>query len=449
MFNKLFTFLLLLVAGFSNAVPFFGVSKAYGAVGTFIPYDQAVKTGIISQRVDIDYGPKIYKDRVNVSPMLYIMDNMRSRPAKTTTIKGFEQRSYKRTVTATSAIVPAGSVNTANTLATVSLSADDVKSVQVNSTFEIMFSGSITGNYTKYVYVYDKPTTTTIRLLPIDSTKAVRSAAGTDFPSGSKLWRTGSMFGQNDRSVDGVSTHVNVIENYTQIFRNPYELSESAKLENLYANETERNRLMEEARYEHLLGIESALLFNGPKVLNTQTSSSSVQRGYLEGIYYTITQNSGNHTTYSDPVDIMDAFDDWQYGLFSPRIIDGNQFKRFLLCNKAMRKHFHNIKEQKPGIEIGPNGTYGIPGIDTIRMDNGYEFDAYLHPMIDERYPDEDKPFGMALHLAYMEFRPYRRTKLNANIQYNDQDGIKDEFKGEYTYLMYIPELAGVIEYVV
>lgn len=448
MLNKLSSMFLSLFAFVFGvkAEQYFEADLFYAAPATFIAYDTAVKTGIIQERVDIDYGIKIYKDRVNIAPMTYIMDNLRSRPAKTTTVKGFEQRSAGRFVTAVGTFGSAA--NSANSPATLTLSSNEVKSIQVYQTFEITGTTIVGASYTKYCYVSAKPTSTTITLYPVDKTKILRpSNSLATWASGTKLFKTGTMFGQNDRSVEAVTNKVNVIQNVTQIFRNPYELSESARMENLYANETERNRLMEEARFEHLLGIEAAHLFNGPMVLDSETSTPTVQRGYMQGLEYDIKTNSPHYTVYNDPVDFMDAYDSWQFGLFSPRIIDGNMYKRFLICNKAMRKFFHNLKEQKPGIEIGANGTYGIDGIDTIKLDNGYSFDAFLHPMVDEKYPDDDKPYGMALHLAYIENKPYRKTRLKANIQYNDQDGLKDEFLTETTHLMYLPELAGVIEY--
>ena len=426
-----------------------------GASTAIISYDSAVKSGIVDERVDIDYGNKIYKDRKGIAPLLYLTNTLSSRPARTTKIRGFEQRSPSRFVT------PLANFGANASTCTVKVSAEDYRSIQKYMTFNIhMTAGSVDPDHcTTSVYVDGKAisgsdyvlTLNAITFKPDGVTRAkiARDNSGTQFAAATtKLFRTGTLFGQNDRSVDPATHIPNVIENYTQIFRNHYELSDSVAMENMYANETERNRLMEEARFEHLLGLEAALLFNGKGTLDTQTLNSSLQRGYMQGLEYTLTQEGAvNYTTYSDPNDFADAFDDWQYKLFSPKIIDGNQYKRLLLCNKAMRKHFSDLKLQKPGIEIGANGIYGIDGIDTIKMDNGFSFDAILHPLVDEKYPDSDKPYGMALHLAYIEGRPYRNTRLKANIQYPDQDGAKDEFITEWTYLLYLPELHGVIQY--
>ena len=257
---------------------------------------------------------------------------------------------------------------------------------------------------------------------------------------------TGTMYPQGSASVTPVSFFPTVIENYTQIQRTGYEYAKSAAGENLYVKGTLKNMLMEDARRDHLLKMEKTLLFNGPKYKKTiAATTETLQLGYMEGLIYTVKTNSSNATSFTSGAWNYDIFDQFQWSLFDPEL-DDDVGKRLLVCNKATRKFFYDLKKEKYLVnDIKANdGYYGIPGISSVYTDAGV-FDMMVHPRVHARYPAMADPFGLALHLDYIQFKPYEAVHLETNRQNRDVHGRKDEFICEWTYLLHQPVYHGVL----
>lgn len=410
-------------------------------------YGDAVKTGVFDQQIKIDYSDEIYTDKKLSARLLYILDMMGSKPAKTTVVKGFN-KSMQDDILA-SASSAHGTNNTAGAEVTIELANASMKNqITERATLELDYVP--TTGFTNYVYVSSKDSSSgtnddrKVKVKPIDPAKKVGKDASANFPASTLVNVTGTWFEQHAASVKPVSFFPTVVENYTQIERTGYEYSETAAQEDLYTKGTLKNGLMEDARRDHLLKQEKTLLFNGPKYKkDIAAQTDTVQIGYMQGLIYTVKTESPNVKSYDVGAWEYDLFDEWQFNLFDPEL-DDEVGKRLLICNKAMRKFFTDLKKEKPGIEIAPNDTYGIPGIQTVVTDYG-SFDLMVHPRINARWPSKDNPFGLALHLDYMEYKPFRKTRLKTGIQNNDVDGAKDEFISEWTYLMYQPVYHGMI----
>jgi len=213
--------------------------------------------------------------------------------------------------------------------------------------------------------------------------------------------------------------------------------------EDLYGD-TERAEQRLEKEQLHAYKRESAMLFNGKKVIQkANTNASKIQRGYMQGFEYTLLKEGT-----SDEYDNWDyaAFLDYLAEVFDPLLIDGEQNRRMVFYNQAARRKLTDLKFSKSWeMEMGNKQfeKLGIKGVDTLWTDSGI-LDLYLHPIVNLKYNNLNEPYFMLFHAGYIEYKPYRPTTLRVGIQNNDVDGIKDEFLTEETYLTYLPELHGV-----
>jgi hypothetical protein len=402
-----------------------------GVYGNVTPYGSAYLTGVFDSMINIDYGDEVYRNKVLHAPLLYIIDMLRSKPAKTTRVLGFDEIVQKHILSlgANQAVATVAGAAT-----TLTMAADEKHNVVVNQIIEFNFTP--TTGYTNMVYVSSKAgATTALAVTPIDSTLKFGTESGATIPAGTMMNCLGTYFGDYSTSVDPISTSPTTIENYVQYFKTPFAYGEMAAKEHLYIKGTIMNRLETDKRAIHLSENEGSLLFQGPKWrANIEASTDTTQNATMEGLIYAIKNGSSpalkSYETWSE-----DVFDQWQWTVFDPELEDQVQ-KRFLICNKAMRKFFTDLKKNKPGVELAKNDTYGIPGIKTIETDAG-TFDLLVHPKIHRRWPSKDLPVGVTLTLPMLEFKPYIPTYLAMNIQTNETTGRKAEFRTAWTYLLY------------
>lgn len=408
--------------------------------GTPMPYEDAVKSAYIENRTRIDYNEAIHKDRKGNTFFTYLIRKLNNKPAKTTNPKGFEKRAIPQVVTVAEAADP-GEIG-GDVELVLGTGEADYLTVENNLAFDM--ATDETNHYTAFVRVKSKIDSETIVVEPVDPTDAIGKSAIVGVPISTKAYVTGDSFAQNSGSVSPIHNAVTVVDNVTQIHRTGYALSESSMKEDLYGP-TERSEQREEKEILHAYKRESAMLFNGKKVIiKANANSSKIQRGYMQGFEYTLLQQGTS-----------DEYDEWDYEaflnhlalVFNPLLIDGEQTRRMCFYNQAARRKLTDLKNSKSWELIQNNEKFskklGVQGVDTLWTDSGV-LDLYLHPIVNLKYNNLDEPYFMFFHPGYIEYKPYRTTQLKVGIQNNDVDGIKDEFITEETYIVYLPELHGV-----
>lgn len=421
--------------------PLSKVHSVYADVRTTIALEDAVKSGIVNERVDIEVDTKIYKDRETEAPMTYLIETLKSRPTTTPSVVGFEQRAKPDVVTINGAI----SAPSVGAGISVTLVAGQRKFISINDTVEFQYTPDTANAFTAHGWVTAKSSgdANVMTVVPVQATKKLAKNSG-GIPDGTRIIITGNMYNQHSKSVTPTHILTNKVTNVTQIIRTGFELSRTAGKQRMFG-ESERSRNKHAKQLEHLASAEKTLLGNGAMEIIEQTQDNSIQRGYMAGLKYQIANNSDKNLQYSNPDEFLDAFDQWETKLFNRQIIDGVQRRRFALVNTATSNFFTWLKRERPGVDIEDNKSFGIDGVQTIKTGNG-KIDFYVHPYWDLKYNDAKKPFLMATHLAYIEHRPFQKTILRANIQDNDLDGTKDEWLTEFTYTLYLPELHGILE---
>lgn len=401
-----------------------------------ISWDKAVKTGIFKQQIKIDYKTKIWDNKAPYVPALSIFKKFSKRAAKSTIIYGWDRTVVKDILT-----IPGETTsNTSTGTLDIELTAGDKNNLLVNQNLQLCYTPG--SGYTNDVYVVSKDVSghvNQITVAAIDPTLKIGVGSGTPIPANTMINCLGTYFEEYSGSVKPISQYPRKVTNYMQFFKSPYEYSETAANVDLYTDGTLRNELDKQAQIHLMIQMEKAILMNGKKYGHDATTSDETQNSKMQGILYSIFHGDdygnvspANHG-YSGDFSI-DEFDAFQFPLFDSEL--GDVFgKRFVLCNKAARKFFTDLKTAKPAVELAPNDTYGIKGITKVITDAG-ELDVFVHPKIDKRFPDMDKPFMAALTLPMIEIEELIPTYLAANIQATDVTGYKSEYRNQSSVIV-------------
>lgn len=428
MLNRIKAFLLITISFFAC---FLGTKPVFG---NLVSYGDSVKTGVFDQMINVDFQDEIYSNKKLYQPFYYLIDMISDEGAKSSTVKGFDETKFKD-ILYTNANFTSQSTGSEGNALTVTLTANEKNNLIVNQTIEFDFTPDST--HTNIVYVYDKNVsdTTTIQVKSMDPALLIGTADGVAVASGTLMNCNAAVFEQNSGSVKPVSTFPSTIENYQQEMKWPYEYSNIAAKENLYTKGTLRNKLDDDAKKYFSRLREKSLLFNGKKYKKSiAASTDTVEKGYAQGVIYWVRTGGGpavkTYSTWGTGV-----FDDWQYKLFDPELEDPAG-RRMLFCNKAFRKFFTDTKTARPGWVETAEDTYGLSGIKTIETDGGV-FDVMVHPLINARFPEMDKPVGLAVYLPHIQLKEMEPMYLAANIQNNDVTGKKSEYRGTTSWLVH------------
>jgi len=390
---------------------------------------QAITTGTIKTRVDIDYGMDITKDRETVNILTWLLRNLRTKKAATSYVRQFVQRSLPRWIYTSGAVAGGASV-------TIQLKNIGVVSGAnaITPSQQLTLTGiSLAGGQTNDVIVYSNDGTSVV-IKPNDPAYTIPN-----IPDNTAIYIRGTSFAQGTASAMPVLNIPEYVQNVQQIFKNDLRVAKTVANERLYGGESERDRLRQEKERDHAEDLEDAFLFNGKLYLKESSSTDGVHRGTLEGMEYTVLANSGNTYAYSN-WDLTD-FKAFIMRMFLPRRVDGNQKKRIALCNSAAISIFWELNQNKL-VTFSDTKIFGQE-VTTARFATGM-IDLILHPKIDQRYNDPNKPYMLFTHPRYMEERPMRDTRLEAAIQAPNLDAYEDQYLTETTILLTLAEMFGV-----
>jgi hypothetical protein len=409
----------------------------------------SITSGVVKERIDIDYGMEILRSReksVFLQFLLRNLANVKEDQAVTSYNRQFEQRPKRRQFV-TKAGVTTGNpgspidIGTAGEEKVLTFNAGDTLNIQEGHLITIKGLTLADSTFTNDAYVTNV-TSTTITVAPNDITKKfpVIGAVKTIFV------RTTSA-AQNADTQLPISRSPDLIENVTEIFRNPFGSSKTVENERMYGGETERERKRIEAELDHCMDIEYAYLFNGPMVIVEAGGgdAGNAHRGTLEGIETTLLKGIAdgykNCKNYSGTAPTLAEMRSWALTVFNQKLVDGPQGRRILLTNNAGADWFWEQNQSK--IQTTPDTTVFGQSVDSAKIGGG-EFLVHVHPLIQEMYDDTTKPYFMALHPRFIKEKVLRSTRLQANIQNASTDGFLDEFLTESTIMTSMKEMHGL-----
>lgn len=441
------TIKLFLLAILSDAISFLQmkcVAVIYH-VGSPITLNDAVMSGTIyeKERVDIDVTTPIYKDRIGKMKLVALLDKLRRSMAKTTRIRGFEERRAPNIITLTGTNT---SASTANATVVLTLTTGLEKNCYKYQTIKLLGYGNTGMSVEGYVIQDPDTANHQISVKPIDSGKKFGLTSGTTIPNTTRVLITGNWNPQLAKAVKNPTVIPNPIYNNTQTLRHNFTVSEQAMKERAYG-EDELTRLKSNCEYRHAEDVYKTFIFNGASFRVDQTvASPTTQLNYQYGLLANILNNSDKNFEYPSGSNNVDNFDTFQYNLFD-LMLGGGTDSRLGVANKAFRALMTQLKKDR-GYYILNNDaymdTFGIAGVETVITENG-KIDLMIDGCFNEVYNVSTQPSIMALHLRYVELKDFIKTMWRLNIQDNDVLGRMDELVTEFTNLLYLPEAHGVM----
>lgn len=265
-------------------------------------------------------------------------------------------------------------------------------------------------------------------------TRGLQATVGTGIAilENDELLITGSAQPENDTSKPARNNIPTKITNYTQIVRNPFELSDSLRASGFQVGPAEWPRQAREHMKDHAKDIEYTLLF-GRKSLTTPGSSETRTSGGLLSFITTNQTDAGGDLSEAE----FNAFlaQVMRYGSGS-KLAMGSAVAVGALNKFPASKQQVASSEKSYGMNVSHyTSPFGSLNLVYHRLMEGTKYGGYLIVA--------DMDNVAYRYLANSELN--RDTKLLQNRQPNDQDGRKDEYLTEMGLEVNVQETHGVL----
>lgn len=210
--------------------------------------------------------------------------------------------------------------------------------------------------------------------------------------------------------------------NYTQIFKTPFSVTGTMDASKLYGG-SERARLRLKKGIEHMVDMERAFLFGERKEDTTGAHPARTTRGLLTFLTQNIVDANGALTEAEFEGFLEDGF---LYG--SP--------KKLLLASPKVISVINQFAAGKLQTKVGDK-TYGLQ-VMTYLSAHG-EVNIVKEPLFEGAVYGG---YAALLDMDYVYYCPLsgRDTKLETNIQNNDEDGFKDQYLTEAGIKIQLPK---------
>lgn len=296
-----------------------------------------------------------------------------------------------------------------------------------------------TAGMTPFMVLMNTRTRENIRVLTIASattvtvTRAFGRVAAAACQIGDNLIQVGTAFMEgSDRPVARQLSTV-YIPNYTQIFRNAWGLTDTARAslaEMGYSNIAESRK---DCSMFHSIDAESAILFGQPKMDTSGSQPLHATQGVIDAIYQYAPNNvnaAGPTTNYDQLVALVDEA--WTYSTDA-----SNPKMRAGFCDSTAMKVMHQIARLSGQVEIMQSETTFGMQFTKFKFYKG-EINLIEHPLMNALQTAAtgtllvmDLP---ALKLAYMDGRDTIAEEYNINgkVIPNGTDGVGGSLTSEF-----------------
>ena len=254
-----------------------------------------------------------------------------------------------------------------------------------------------------------------------------RGAAGSAraaIPDNSFLLKIGSAFAEGTRAPEATSRNPVKYLNYCQIFKNVYELTNTAKMTRARTGDAMANDKKRKS-FDHSRDIEMAILFGRRHEIAASTANGKPER-YMGGLRNFIPNAvMPNNYGMNDLLDMVSPVFDWDTPAGDERMV---------FCGNAALNNFNKKIEAQgdKNIRITYEGTDEMYGV-KFRKYQVPQGTLYLktHPLL-SRHPIYGRSWtildGSAVKWTCLRGRD---TKFKDNIQHNDEDTTKGQWLTE------------------
>lgn len=343
-------------------------------------------TTIVSNQLAIDIGKLIHLLEPDSYPLTVFTNALESRDTLATKFKWMEDESKARYDTQNGGAT-SGATEVPVTHGTYFAQWDQVQNTRTGEQFRV---DQVVGN-------------TLVVTRGIGSTAAAMN--DTD-----ELLIIGTAQPENDVSKVARSKSPSLAENYTQIFRETYELSDTAANIGYAVNPREWDRIQKNAAIEHSKNKEYTLLFGRKSATTPGSAETRTTGGALSFIN-------------SNQVDAGGTLSEQEFGAFMLGVNRFGSKKKLGLLSGAATIALNKFPASKQ-ITKQDETTYGV-NVTQYQGPFGILKTVY-HPLLEgTKYG----AYAIVLDMGNIARRtiPNRDTKIRQNIQPPDQDGRKDE----------------------
>ena len=275
-------------------------------------------------------------------------------------------------------------------------------------------------------------TLTVVRAVDGDGT------TGTAMNDNDDLLIVGSAFAEGSASPVEKSVQETYPFNYTQIHKLSFGVTGTESVSENYTG-PDRTRLRKEKAVEHRIQLERAALFGERNLFTTGDGSSASPVRYAGGFFYYF-GTAANVKDFLGTVTEAEV-EDWLQNVFQHT---ASSDTRLLLASPLWISIFDQLSMGR--IQTVPRETvFGLTVKEWITshgrlmivkhrlLENGVNGFGYAG-------------YALAVDMARVKFCPLRErnTKLETNIQANDEDRIKDQYKTEAGFQFEVPLLHGI-----
>lgn len=261
-----------------------------------------------------------------------------------------------------------------------------------------------------------------------------RSAAGTTadtIATATWLLKIGSAFAEGTTSPAASNRNPTKYNNYTQIFKTAYNLTETARATKHRTGDVEKNDKKRKA-FDHAVALEWAALFGHPSEDTTGSEPKRTTGGlmYFLGLNYDATSKPTIATmvgTTATEEDFLDA----TYGMWDYNVPESGD-ERIAFCGNGFLNRLNKIVLADGATRVNYDGTVDMFG---MRMQRWVlpQGTIYLksHPLMNTNSRFTNGCF--IINPPGIRYRPLtgRDTKLQDNIQANDADQKKGQWLTE------------------
>lgn len=388
-------------------------------------YNQSFSTSSTTggPRIDIDYRMQLVKQRESAAPFLSLMLNINSQSVNTSEFRGFETRPNPKKSAISGAVAEGATAG-----ATVSVVVANAKYFAPGDIVKAT-GASTGGDTTKTVtgrVTVVTTATNTLTVMPNDPTLIIAAMA-----DGAILQVWGNSYAQGTGGATPKGTKPDLKTFYTQIFKNSYQVNRT-QANNKLCGAPERDRLRGESEIEHMIEINKSL-YNGDGTVDTETDTDP--RTNITGV---LNQFTSNIMSYGAELSEDELFD-FMTTLHAPKYApDGKMSKRLVMASADIIKWINKIAIAK----AAPREMLTHYGVDVFKVtfaNRTWEF--VEDPILSDFLPG----WAVVMHPRYVKVREFRPTRLEANIQDNDDDFYKDQFLTELGLEVYLEELGGIM----
>jgi hypothetical protein len=218
--------------------------------------------------------------------------------------------------------------------------------------------------------------------------------------------------------------------NFTQIVKTPVHMTETMRAVRSYTG-NEWARIQKKAGAHHARVWEE-IAMHGRKKEDTSTAAHPIRSaGGLDEIISTNVLDASGVLTESE-------FRTWLGSVFRYSVRPGRNVK-LLMAGQALINIINSWGLNKLQMNSTARQTYGM---DIRTYEAGFgRLEVFYHPLLELGYAG----YGYIIDPDGIRYRPLRPTKLHTNIQDNDEDGRKDEYRTEATFQFALEKAFGKI----